>query len=368
MKNLVAVFGTRPELIKLWPLVDAFRGVPDVTLRLVFTRQHDSLVEALLPPLGIEPDVRLEAPRAAPLSARTADLMAALGQWFHSATPRPDAVLVQGDTASTLAGAMSAFYAGIPVVHVEAGLRSGLSSEPFPEELHRQTISRIASLHLSPTNDARANLLREGIAPESIVVTGNTGIDAVMRVTAAPPPGFESADRGRYVLATLHRRESAGEVARGIARALRDAHRTTDAPVVVVLHASPDARRPLEEVLSELEGVRLLQPQSYPQMAWLLRHSALIVTDSGGLQEEAAALGIPALVVRRQTDRPETVDHGNARVVGVQPDVVTEAIVDLWREPERRRTMSTPSTACGDGRAAERSVRAILEWLKSPRP
>lgn len=364
MRNLVAVFGTRPELIKLWPLVDAFAGAPDVSLRLVFTRQHDALVEELLPGLGVEPHVRLEPPRAAPLAARFADLLSGLGGWLEQAIPRPDAVLVQGDTASALAGAMAAFYAGVPVVHVEAGLRTHVPTEPFPEEAHRQTISRLASLHLAPTEVARANLLAEGISPDAVVITGNTGVDAVRRVVPEAVPDFEFPIGG-FVLATLHRREHAGEVARGLARALAQAGRDTQATIVVVLHPSPRARQPLEEALSKEAGVRLLPPQPYARMAWLLRHAELLVTDSGGLQEEASALGVPTLVVRDHTDRPETVSHGNAQVVGVQPDEVARAIVELWRDGDRRRAMAAPSDACGDGTAAARSVAAIRRWLAS---
>jgi UDP-N-acetylglucosamine 2-epimerase (non-hydrolysing) len=349
-------------VIKLFPVIAELRErLPREALRLICTGQHDALLDLCLDLLGGEPDVRLEVfERGQPLTSLVSRMLSELGEVLRD--ERPDVLVVQGDTATTMAGALAAFYEGVPVVHVEAGLRTRDLGQPYPEELHRQTVARLASLHLAPTRAARANLVEEGVAEEDISVTGNTGQDALRLAAAdgaAPAlPGL-IPDRP-YAVATLHRRENSAHaeaVATGI---LRGAHAAGAMQVAVVTHPSPEVSTVLRRVLEAAEEMVLSGPLSFPDMVKLCRGARFVVTDSGGIQEEAAALGVPAIVVRGRTEREESVHAGNAVVVNPEASAVAGWMRRLASEDELHASMSRASDVFGDGHAAARVVDAIL--------
>lgn len=356
-------FGTRPEGIKLFPLARALTGhsaAPGVVVRAICTDQHDALLTPVLPYFDGVPLVRLGGFRAGqPLPELAARVLSGLGRIFEE--ERPDVVVVQGDTLSAYAAAMAAFYLRIAVVHLEAGLRTHDLQQPFPEEFHRTTTARLAGLHLAPTDAAAANLVAEGIASADIVVTGNTGQDAVRLVAdAADPPRLDGVDLDApFGLTTIHRRESA-PVVEAIAAGIRAGVRASGRPMVVLTHPNPDVSVPLRELLSGEPGVRLEPPVPFDQMLALLRRARLVLTDSGGVQEEATALGVPVLVARRKTCRPEGVAAGNAVVVGPDATAIEAWIARLHTDDAQHRRMAVPRDTFGDGFAAHRAADAIV--------
>lgn len=358
MTESFIVVGTRPEAIKLAPVILALRArgaKPIVCL----TGQHRELAADALGWFGLSADLTL-GPHPAGLDEMIASLLTRLGQAMDAV--RPDRVVVQGDTASAFAGALAAHNRGLPVAHVEAGLRTGDLAAPWPEEGHRKLIAALADLHFAPTPAAAAALRAENIAPGAIRVTGNTGIDAlhsILRQSGAPPPAMGAK---KLVLATCHRRESLGEGFRQIAAALAVLARRTDATVALTLHPNPAVR----STFTDLPGVRLLDPLPYPDFIRLLATAHLALTDSGGVQEEAPALGIPLLVMRDATERPEGVTAGTARLVGRCRDrIVAEACL-LLDDPRRHAAMRRAHSPYGDGRAAERIAAMLLEQRKQP--
>jgi UDP-N-acetylglucosamine 2-epimerase (non-hydrolysing) len=367
--QVAVVLGTRAEAVALAPVVRALRRAPGVRPLVVSTGQHQDLLEQVLRPLGVRPDVDLAVPgQGAPLHRITAAAVEQLGELL--ARHRPDAVLVQGDSTTSFGGALAAFSEGIPVGHVGAGQRSGVPDDPFPEEANRRLITPLARWHLAPTVASAANLLAEGVDPAAVTVTGSTGIDALL--WAADLQRGLSAFRGRRsaervaprLLVTLQRREHEGDCMARLGGALR---RLSDCGVDVVLplHPSPGARAAL---LPALEGsaVRVVEPLDYLDFVATLADATLVVTDAGGLQEEAPSLGKPVLVVRDFTDRPEGVTAGIARLVGTDPDALVEACRELLPGGESYRRMSRAVRPYGDGRAAPRVVRAVLATLDGP--
>ncbi|PZN92108.1 MAG: UDP-N-acetylglucosamine 2-epimerase (non-hydrolyzing), partial [Alphaproteobacteria bacterium] len=318
----VVVVGTRPEALKLAPVVMELARRGRRTL-LVATGQHRELLDGALAAFGLVPDHDFGIMRAGQAPADVVGaLVPVLARCFDEL--QPAAVIVQGDTASAFAGAQAAVYAQVPLAHVEAGLRSG-GAEPFPEEMHRRAIGQLADLHFAPTVAARAALLAEGVAPQAIHVTGNTGIDALLLMQArlAREPALAAAlalrfgaiDRRRpLILATVHRRENHGERLAGVLAAV--AALAADAEIVMPLHPSPAVRGPALAALGGLAGVHLLPPLDYAAFVWLMGQASLVLTDSGGVQEEAPALGLPVLVLRDVTERQEGVASGNALLVG----------------------------------------------------
>lgn len=363
------VYGTRPEAIKCAPLVLALAQDADLRVRVVVTGQHGEMLEQVNRVFGIVPDRDLGIHRPGQslvdvavrtLEGVTADLEA------H----RPDAVVVQGDTSSAFVAGLAAFYAQIPVVHLEAGLRTGDLASPFPEEGNRTLLGRLAALHLAPTSGNRDNLLREGIDPDRIVVTGNSVIDALHHVLAADPPWVDESirdlvSRGRpVVLVTAHRRESWGEPMQAIGRAVaRIAADHLDHNVVVPLHANPAVREILRAELRDSENVHLVEPATYGDFCRVLRQSVLVLTDSGGVQEEAPALGIPVLVMRTTTERPEALEFGTVRLIGVGEDDIVAEATRLLDDDGARVAMAQAVNPYGDGRAAVRSVGALRHWF-----
>ena len=372
--RLVVVVGTRPEAIKMAPVVLAARRSGLVDPFVLATGQHEALVDQALAPFDVEVHRRIDlgarrSPSQADLFAR---LLPRLDDELHAAGPQ--AVLVQGDTASALAGAFAAVLRRVPVVHLEAGLRSFDVDNPFPEETYRRLVADLASLHLPPTPQATANLLAEGVAPTSILQIGNTVVDAALhaagRAPAADKAGTAGADGRRLVLVTVHRRENWGAPLSSVLEALqRLVARFDDIEVVVPAHPNPAVRGPVEAAAAGMPRLRVVEPMDHPDLIAHLRDAALVLTDSGGIQEEAPTFGTPVLILRSTTERPEAVEAGCAELVGTDADQVTERASVLLADERERQQMAMVANPFGDGRSGERAVQAVA-WLLglAPRP
>nr|BCX00080.1 MAG: UDP-N-acetyl glucosamine 2-epimerase [Bacteroidota bacterium] len=362
MRRVLIILGTRPEVIKLGPVIQALEQHPDLKPIVCFSGQHRDLVSPLLPFFGIHIDHTLKLRRRDPgLAAFGGEMMRELARLFVRLDP--DMVMVQGDTTTAALAGLAAFYEGIPVAHVEAGLRTHNRWEPFPEEVNRKLLSETSSLHFAPTQQAVLNLLREGIPQNQIWLTGNTAIDALRymleRLGPIPRP------RTPMVLITAHRRENWGQGMRRIARALRWlALRHPKVRFVFPLHPNPLLREELHRWLGGIENIELRPAVPYPEMVRLLAQAHLVLTDSGGLQEEAAYLGKPILVLRHTTERPEGVQAGVARLVGTAPRKIIIETEELLLDSARYRAMARPCLAYGDGRAAERIARVVAAYLR----
>lgn len=374
MRRGLFIMGTRPEAIKLSPLILAMRNRPGWEAKVCATGQHRELFDRALSLFGIAADWNLNVMSAG------GSLMAATSRTIGGLEPvlsqcLPDAVFVQGDTLSTLCGALCAFYARVPVVHVEAGLRTGNPEEPFPEEMNRVLTGRIASLHCAATQEARENLLRESVDAGSVVSTGNTGIDALFYVLRQIREGgirftpvIERDPARKLILVTAHRRESFGEGMRNICRALHTLSRRQDVQMVFPVHPNPSVRSIVQEVLAS-SAVQLIEPLDYPEFVSLLAEASLIITDSGGIQEEAPSLGKPVLVLRNRTERPESVATGTSMLVGTAPEVIVEAATRLLDDAAAYASMAQVSLVYGDGKASERildAVEAMPRFTGSP--
>lgn len=366
--RILVVFGTRPEAIKLAPLVLALRAAGGFEPVVAVTGQHRALLDQVLDAFAIRPDHDLDL--FSPGLSLTGITAAALeGLTAVLEAERPDLVVVQGDTTTTVAGALAAFYARVPVVHVEAGLRTGDLAAPWPEEMNRRLVGQLAALHLAPTAAARAALEREGVDPGRIVVTGNTVIDALRALLDrdAPPraPWLAEveSDPRRLLLVTAHRRESWGAPMAEVGAALADlASAEPDLLVVVPVHPNPIVRSALAGPVAGCAGIRLVEPLGYPDFTRLLHRSTLVLTDSGGVQEEAPSLGKPVLVLREVTERAEAVAAGTARLVGTDRATIVREVRALLRDPVAYERMATAVNPYGDGQATRRTVEA-LDWL-----
>ncbi|MCS6931244.1 MAG: UDP-N-acetylglucosamine 2-epimerase (non-hydrolyzing) [Acetobacteraceae bacterium] len=360
MRILVAL-GTRPEAIKLAPVVLALRA-RGAEPRVATTGQQEALAAEALAAFGLAPDVALDAPPAARgLSESVAAMLRGLAGVIAEASP--GAVVVQGDTASCFAAAFAAFHAGVPVAHVEAGLRSRDLGNPFPEEGYRVAVDGIARWLFAPTAGAAANLSAEEARGARVLVTGNTGVDALLAMraqVAAERCPVEVPEGRRLVVATLHRRESFGAVLAGLAEALAAIAARPDVVLALPLHPNPAACAPLRARLSGLPRVVLLEALPYPRMVRLLAAASLLLTDSGGLQEEVPALGLPVLVLREVTERPEAVAAGSALLAGTDPARIVALAQALLDDEPRRAAMAVPRFPYGDGQAAVRIAEALL--------
>ncbi len=368
MKRILIIFGTRPEAIKLCPLIRQLRLLPEsFTVQVCVTAQHREMLDHALDAFSIQPDFDLDLMRPRQtLSALTARILTALDPVLE--TERPDLVVVQGDTTTTLAAALAAFYREIPVAHIEAGLRTGDMTQPFPEEMNRVLTSRLAAWHFAPTPRAAEALLREGTEPGNIFVTGNTGIDAVLYVRDALDSGALPAPEWpwlhpskRLILVTSHRRESFG---RGFASAMRALARLAsreDVQIAYPVHRNPRVAGPAHALLAGLPNITLLDPLPYVPFVDLMRRCKLIVTDSGGIQEEAPSLGKPVLVLRAKTERPEAVEAGTVKLVGSQEDRIVAEASRLLDDPAEYARMTRIHNPYGDGHASERIARALAE-------
>ena len=371
-KRILTVFGTRPEAIKLFPLLHALERDDRFVSIACVSAQHRGMLDQVLDIAGIAPDHDLDLMRPdQSLDALTAALLTGLGGVMDA--ERPDWVVVQGDTATAMAGALAAYYRKIPVAHVEAGLRSGNIHHPWPEEVNRKIIGGIAALHAAPTETAAAALRAENVDPRSIHVTGNTVIDAlhwIVAQTEAKPDlasnlaKLEAGFAGKRIVGvTSHRRENFGAGMRGIAEAIRRIAARPDVAVIFPVHLNPNVRSVMQAELARLENVALIEPLDYPNFARLMAVSTLMLTDSGGVQEEAPALGKPVLVMRETTERPEGIEAGTARLVGVDADRIVAETLRLLDDPQAYAAMARAHNPFGDGRASAR----IVELLASRR-
>lgn len=362
--KILFVFGTRPEAIKLAPVMSELRRRPALfQVRVCVTAQHRGLLDQVLEIFRIEPDYDLDIMRPGQtLLSATSRMLSGLEEVLTR--DQPDWVAVQGDTTTTFCGALAAFYRGIPVAHIEAGLRTGDLQQPFPEEANRLLTGRLASLHFPPTAAAAGNLRREGVAQDKIVVTGNTGIDALLAVrqlqrqNAWPAPDWPWPASKKVVLVTCHRRESFGPGLDRICAALVELARRPDVQLVYPAHPNPAVRAALER-WRLAEHAAVLEPQPYAAFVSLMAQARVILTDSGGVQEEAPSLGVPVLVLRQTTERPEAVEAGTSRLVGTDPESIvreTALLLDDPAEYERRSQMHNPY---GDGQASARIAEAL---------
>lgn len=357
--RLLLALGTRPEAIKLAPLVPALRA-RGARVRLLTTGQQSALAAEALAAFGLAADVAL-----APPPKGLSDSLAAMlrGAAAAIAAEAPEMVVVQGDTASAFAAALAAFHARVPLAHVEAGLRSGDLADPFPEEGYRIAIDALAHWLFAPTEGAAANLAAEAARGARVLVTGNTGVDALLRMrerVADDPLPVPLPAGARLVVATLHRRESFGPRMAGLAEALAAIAARPDVLLVLPLHPNPAAAEPLAARLAGLPRVRLLPPLPYPAMVRLLSAAVLLLTDSGGLAEEAPALGLPTLILRERTERPEAIAAGAALLAGTDPAGIAALAHALLEDEARRAAMAVPRLPYGDGQAAERIAAALL--------
>ena len=367
--KILVVFGTRPEAIKLCPVVLHFRREhPEFSVKVCVTAQHRLLLDQVLEVFQVQPDYDLDCMRPdQSLFHSTSSILVALERVL--AQERPDLLLVQGDTTSTLCGALAGFYARVPVGHVEAGLRTGDLHEPFPEELNRVLVGRIASLHFAATEWAAQNLRREGVPPAAITVTGNTGIDAVLCIRdrlrrglcSAQPPAFDS--RRKLILVTAHRRESFGDGLEQICTALAEVAERHDVQIMYPVHPNPSVQHAVNRHLKGRRGVALVEPMEYVSFVATLMQCSFVLTDSGGIQEEAPSLGKPVLVMRNKTERPEAVLAGTARLVGPRRERIVAECNRLLDDPQAYQSMARAHNPFGDGRASERIGRAICEFL-----
>lgn len=363
----MTIFGTRPEAVKMAPVVGRLRESADFLPVVAVTAQHREMLDQVLRLFAITPDrdldIMLPEQSLFDIATRALDrLDPVLAEW------RPAMVLVQGDASSTMLGALAAFYHHVPVGHVEAGLRTWDKYRPFPEEMNRRLTSSLADLHFAPTPQAKANLLHEGVPADRIVVTGNTVIDALLDVVRRPEVGLPSnlpvLEGQRMVLVTTHRRENWGEPLRQIYLALLDLlTRFPDVTVVFSVHRNPAVRRVAEEVLAGHPRAHLIEPPDYGPFVRLMAKAYLILTDSGGVQEEGPALGTPVLVLRDVTERPEGVQAGTVELVGTSRERIAERTGRLLADPAARAAMAHARNPYGDGRAAARIVDALRLWF-----
>ncbi len=362
-RKILTVFGTRPEAIKLFPLVHRLARDDRFIGRVCISAQHREMLDQVLDIAGIVPDHDLDLMTPGQtLDALTARALVEIGKVLD--LEQPDWVVVQGDTTTVMAGAIAAYYRKIPVCHVEAGLRSGDIHHPWPEEVNRRVVGSFAALHCAPTTTARDALLRENVDPATVHVTGNTVIDALQWVTArvgdspALADGLRALEErfaGRRIIGvTSHRRENFGEGMQVIAKAVKSIASRQDVAVIFPVHLNPQVRAVMKAELAGLNNVALLEPLDYPQFARLLDISHLMLTDSGGVQEEAPALGKPVLVMRETTERPEGIAAGTARLVGTDADRIVRETNRLLDDPAAYAAMAQAHNPFGDGHAAER--------------
>ena len=368
--KVMSVFGTRPEAIKMAPLVRALQDDPEIDSVLCVTAQHRQMLDQVLELFELTPDYDLNIMQPnQTISMITANVLTGLEPVL--AKERPDVVLVHGDTSTTFVTALACFYQQIPVGHVEAGLRTYDKYSPFPEEMNRVLTGHIADVHFAPTERNRQNLLREAIADEAIVITGNTVIDALLQV-AGKPYEFEDEtlknldfEGKRVITVTCHRRENLGEYMANIFSAIADiAREFEDVEVVYPVHMNPKVREEAAQYLGTLKNVHLIEPLTYQPFVNLQARSFFIVTDSGGMQEEAPALGKPVLVVRRETERPEAVAAGTAKLAGIERETIYSMMKELLTDKNAYNAMAHAVNPYGDGHACERIIKAIKQTIK----
>ncbi|KQM51230.1 UDP-N-acetyl glucosamine 2-epimerase [Sphingomonas sp. Leaf208] len=368
MPKVLVIFGTRPEAIKLFPVIRALAAIPGLTVRTCVTAQHRGLLDQVLAIADLVPDIDLDLMEPGQtLDRLTARLLVGLGEVMDA--EQPDLVIVQGDTATAMTGALAAYYRKVPVAHVEAGLRSGDIYHPWPEEVNRRIVAPIATLHFAPTDTAAEALRRETIAEDTIHVTGNTVIDALHwtadRVAADPSlaAGLDAISTRfagkRIILVTTHRRENFGDGMAAIARAIGRIAARGDVAVLFPVHPNPNVVSVMDDILGTRANVARIEPLDYPHFVRALSMADIVLTDSGGVQEEAPALGKPVLVMRETTERPEGVAAGTARLIGTDEDRIVSEIFTLLDDTSRYSAMARAHNPFGDGHAAAKIAKVV---------
>ncbi len=377
MINVLTVMGTRPEAVKLAPVVLELEKYPEqIRARVCVTAQHREMLDQVLQLFGIAPDVDLNLMRSGQtLAELTSRVITGMDEVLEA--ERPDLVLVQGDTTTVMAVALAAFYHKIPVGHVEAGLRSYDRYSPFPEEINRRLAGVLSAYHFAPTETARRALLRENVPDDCIFVTGNTVIDALHMIVRRPEPAQfrelmdrvrengRASDKRRLILTTAHRRENFGEGMESICQGIKSIIvRNPETIVVYPVHLNPNVQEPVFRLLGDVDRVILTGPVEYDVMAHLMNSAYLVLTDSGGIQEEAPSLGKPVLVMRAETERPEAVEAGTARLVGPYAERIVTETERLLHDSDAYKEMAQAVSPYGDGRAAQRIVQICLQLLQ----
>ena len=369
-RKVLFVFGTRPEAIKLARVIHRLRDSGNFDISICVTAQHRQMLDQVLGVFNLVPDFDLDVMSPGQtLAQSTGRILTQLEPVLNRT--RPDLIVVQGDTTSTFCGALAGFYAKIPVGHVEAGLRTGDVNQPFPEEMNRVLTGRLATLHFAATNLARDNLLKEGVSPDRIHVTGNTGIDAVLHVGEELKEGrLTSPDwpfldpRKRLLLVTAHRRESFGAGFEKLCQGLQRIAELDDVQIVYPVHLNPNVRAPVQKYLQDRSNITLLEPLDYVEFVDMMRRAYLVLTDSGGIQEEAPSFGKPVLVLREKTERPEAVMAGTSTLVGVDTEKIVAATKHLLEDHEEYARRARIHNPYGDGRASERIATLLNEFFK----
>ena len=367
-KKIMVVIGTRPEAIKLSPVVLELQRHPaHFETQICVTGQHREMLDQMLRVFALRPDYDLGVMKPGQnLAEVTAACVTGLDGILRD--KRPDLMLVQGDTTTTFAASLAAYYHHIQVGHIEAGLRTGKKNDPFPEEVNRRLATHLSDFHFAPTEVARQNLLLEGVNPQNVLVTGNTVIDALLltqaRLAAEPSlavDGLGPVDGQRIILVTAHRRESFGLPFRRICEAVRTlAERRRDVLVVYPVHLNPNVQAPVREILDGVPNVRLLAPLDYVSFVACMQRAHILLTDSGGIQEEGPTLGKPVLVMREVSERPEAIAAGTACLTGTDPEEIVRAVSSLLDDPARYKQMTSRPNPYGDGHAAERIVQFLI--------
>ncbi len=374
-KKVLLIFGTRPETIKMAPVWRALRALPEVfDARTAVTAQHRHMLDQALSDFKLTPEYDLDIMRDNQdlfhITCQALQGMKSVLEEF-----RPDCILVQGDTTTTFAGALAAFYKRILIGHVEAGLRTYDKYSPYPEEVNRRLTGCMADLHFAPTERARRNLLSERVPDRDILVTGNTGIDALLWILAHQPAQFElvlpprthRAIDGRFILVTTHRRESFGTpLLESLGAILDIATRFPDVGIVFPVHPNPNVKQVVHERLGAAPNVHLIEPLDYVNFSHLMSRAEIILTDSGGVQEEAPSLSKPVLVMRETTERPEGVEAGVAKLVGTNRSLIFSEVCRLLTEPTYRASMTGKANPYGDGKASERIIETLANRLAMP--
>jgi UDP-N-acetylglucosamine 2-epimerase (non-hydrolysing) len=373
--KILVVFGTRPEAIKMAPVVHRLKEMPGLETHVCVTAQHREMLDQVLNLFDIQPEFDLNIMKPGQdLTDITSNILLALRDILKDGGY--DRLLVHGDTTTTMAASLAAFYAQVTVGHVEAGLRTGNIYAPWPEEMNRSLVGRIAQIHWAPTETARAALLAENVPDDQILVTGNTVIDALQDVVARfesdtelnaeMEARFPFLDPGkRMILVTGHRRENFGQGFENICRALKEISEQSDAQIVYPVHLNPNVQAPVKRILGDAGDVHLIEPQDYQPFVWLMSRAHIIVTDSGGVQEEAPSLGKPVLVMRNTTERPEAVDAGTVRLVGTDPEKIKSEALRLLGDEAAYAEMARALNPYGDGKAAARIAQSLSQQAGS---
>jgi len=368
--KVIIVFGTRPEAIKLAPIIKEFEKHPDeIQLKVCVTAQHRQMLDSVLKIFDIKPDYDLNIMRdKQTLFDITNNVLTKIKEIYFK--EQPDIVFVQGDTTTTFASALAAYYLQIKVAHIEAGLRTYNKYAPFPEEINRRMVSAIADLHFAPTEQSKLNLLKENVNERDIFVTGNTVIDALFMILEKIKgkhisiEGIESSEleNKRLILVTGHRRESFGEGFENICNALKELAESFDDIIIIYpVHLNPNVRGPVNRILGNVRNVKLIEPIGYQSFVYLMEKAYVIITDSGGIQEEAPSLSKPVLVMREITERPEAVEAGTVKVVGTQKESIVNSTRQLLLDANEYKKMSSTINPYGDGKSAQRTYKILIE-------